>query len=269
MGDPVEVDNTQAAPAETPEAEVVDLHPSITDMLSHDPSNDALGGLNVGLDTPEPDAEPALEEKDEKETVETSTTEKATPPEDWEAQLNAFKQTALDERTKRQNLETAIQTNQTPVEKADLFEDPDKRLRQELDPVEQRFNNRLIAMSEAQARGRHEDFDEKYQAFAAATQADPTLVAKAMGAVDPGEFVFQEGKRQMLNAELGNGGLETLREKIRAEEASKIEETINKRVEEKLKAVNALPPSAGDFTGKNNRQQPIDTDLSLTDILKR
>lgn len=262
----------QEAPEAKPEADVVDLHPSITDMLSHDPSADALGGLNVGLDDEtgdKPAEATATEEKDEKETVETSTTEKAKPPEDWEAQLAAFKQTALDERSKRQNLETTIQANQAPAEKADLFEDPDKRLQQELDPIEQRFNNRLIAMSEAQAKGRHEDFDEKYQAFATVAQSDPGLVAKAIGSVDPGEFVYQEGKRLMLTQELGDGGLETMRDKIRAEEAAKLEETIKTRVKEQLDKIGKLPPSSADLTGKNTRQKPIDTDLSLTDILKR
>ena len=269
MAEAAAVENTQDAPEATPEAEVVDLHPSITDMLSHDPSADALGGLNVGLNTPEPEPEQAPEEKGETETAEPPPAEKEPEVVDWEARAKAFETKAIDEVGKRQALEQSIRTNQPPPEKADLFENPDQRLSQEIDPVRQEFQNRFLTLAESQARGRHgaEKYNAAQEAFLGAAQANPGLVQAAMNAADPGEFQFLEGNKLLLSKELGDGGLEAMQEKADARALVKIEDEINKRVEEKLKAVNALPPSAGDFTGKNNRQQPIDTDISLTYIL--
>lgn len=271
MTEAAAVDNTQEVPAETLEAEVLDLHPSITDMLSHDPSNDALGGLNVGLDTPDPDAEPGPEEKGEIETAEPPPAEKEPEVIDWEARAKAFETKAIDEVGKRQALEQSIRTNQPPQEKADLFENPDQRLSQEIAPVRQEFQDRFLTLAESQARGRHgtEKYNAAQEAFLGAARTNPGLVQAAMNAADPGEFQFVEGQKLLLSQELGDGGLEKMQEKADARARANVEAEINKRVEEKLKAVNALPPSAGDFTGKNNRQQPIDTDLSLTDILKR
>ena len=187
-----------------------------------------MGGRGLLDEAAETEEVAATEEKAETEEVAPAATEKEETGEDLQKQLDAFKAQALDERGKRQRLEESIRAGQKPVEKADLFEDPDTRLNQELDPIRNEFNNRLIAMSESQAKARHSDFDQKYEAFVAATQSDPTLINQAMGAVDPGEFVYRAGEKQMLNQELGDGGLEGLRDKIRAEEKAKLDDLIRK-----------------------------------------
>jgi hypothetical protein len=265
MGEAEKVDNTAGEQEVDQTSGMDEIHPSIADMLTDNPDADALGGLNV---SGEADDAPEEVKKGEEEVVEPPATEEKTV--DWEAEARAFKKMALDERQKRQDLESQGQTTALQPEKADLFENPDERLAQEINPVIDAMTNRFLTLSESNARRFHgaDKFNEAQEAFLETAKQNPALAQAAINSADPGEFQFQEGQKILTAKQLGEtGGLDKMREQIRAEEKAKLNDLVKQGVEAKLKEIGKLPPNAQTFTGKNNRQPVVDTDMSLTDIL--
>ena len=57
--------------------------------------------------------------------------------------------------------------------------------------------NRHLGMSESAARARYQDFEAALNEFAEAMRANPMLREQMVNAPDPGEFVYQVGKRAM------------------------------------------------------------------------
>jgi hypothetical protein len=252
-----------------------DIHHSIADILSHDSDAAALGGLDSEVlenEEPDPDKEAAAPEEKGEKQAEPPPAEKETTPtvEDLQKQVAAFQTKAEDEKRKRQALEQSLTPQPQAEEKADLFEDPDKRISQELSPVVDNMTNRFLTLSESNARRHYgtEKFNEAQEAFISAAQSNPALVQAAVSAADPGEYQYQEGLKILTQRQLGeDGGIEALTEKIRAEEQAKLDAKIKEGVEAKLKEIKGLPPNAGQFTGKNNQQPTVDTNMSLSDIL--
>jgi len=245
----------QEAPAE----DMGDIHPSIADMLTGEQKDDLLPP-EQGEDLTEP---PAAEEQEKVEKVPEPTSEQVTL-DSLQKQVAAFQRKAEDETRKRQDLQRQMQK---PVEKADLFEDPDKRLSQEIGGATNAMLDRMVAMSEAQAKNRHDDYSAKEEFFMA-NMSDQA--AAAYNSVDPGEFVYQAASKAMLAAELGNeGGLDALRDKIRAEVRLEQADEIKKQVEARLSDAAKIPGMAGDNTGKAVRSAAVPIDQPLDEILKR
>lgn len=83
----------------------------------------------------------------------------------------------------------------------DFWTDPDAYFAHRLGEHERKIRtdmvNRHLGMSEAAARARHQDFDAALNEFAEAMRANPMLREQMVNAPDPGEFVYQVGKRAM------------------------------------------------------------------------
>jgi hypothetical protein len=263
----VETGAEQATPQANDQS--VDVHPSIADMLSHDPGADALGGLTGAEQetTQETTEHTPPEETGDRKEVEPPTTEKV--PDEWQKKFDAMLAKADDERRKRQDLEARLYGTQEPPKKADLFEDPDTRLNQELGPIQQNFENRLLALSESNARRAYgtDKFNEAQAAFLDAAKTNLALVQAALNSADPGEYQYQEGQKLLMAKQLGDGGIDELKARMKADLEKEQEAEINKRVEAKLAEIKKLPPSSAEFKGKTPQNEPVDTDLPLSEII--
>jgi len=172
-------------------------------------------------------------------------------------EANAFKAMALDERTKRQALESQLASLQKPVETPDAFVNPDEAIAHGDNTIRHEFNERFLNMSESQARSRHDDFDSMNDVFfneMAAT--NPDLINQANKAPDPYEFVYQQAKTH--NEFKGVNSVDDLRSKIEVEIRAKLEaEYADKANVATEKAIsNALPQSLSNTTAKGGNTQP-------------
>lgn len=144
-----------------------------------------------------------------------------------------------DERRKRQAAEARVQeleqrlaqgqTPQQPQQPAqpqaqpqsqapalpDMFEDPQGYTAALIQQVEQRMLSQKLDTSEAMARQRHADFDEKMQAFRQAIQRRPDLAQQMLGELDPAGFAYKVGSDFLEPNQLGN--LDAYKAQIRAE----------------------------------------------------
>lgn len=217
------------------------------------------------LETPvsEPEAETGVSEE----------TQKAAPPaETVKPEEQGFKQAMLDERGKRQDLQRqidAMQAQQNQTEKPDAFVNPDEAIDYGNNEIRSEFEGRLLNMSEAQARLRHDDFDEMNDIFMneLAVQ-NPMLGQQALKAADPFEFVYQQAKN---HKELdGINTLDDYKAKIETDMRAKLEaEYADKAKSDTNNAINAaLPPSLSTATATGGNQTPTwGGPTSLSNIL--
>jgi len=145
------------------------------------------------------------DETPEQEPAPTVETESKTVP------IEALK----DERTKRQELQARLDAIENPPEQTDatdpndaFWKDPVGTVGQLVSSVELRVLQQLAARSEAAARTRHDDYDEKLAAFVAAANDNPALAKKMAQHHDPGEYAYITG-RDLLALE-GSGSLNEL-----------------------------------------------------------
>lgn len=111
--------------------------------------------------------------------------------------------------------------------KLDFYTDPQAFVTQMLADLEQRTNqslgSTLMAISEQQARGRHDDFDETLEAFAELTKDKPEIRANLRSVPDPAEWAYTFAKRAKAIQEIGDDPTayeKTLRAKWEAEQAA-------------------------------------------------
>lgn len=158
-------------------------------------------------------------------------TQEPAPPAEPVNQLPKEDFAALkDERRKRQELERRLlaieQQHSAPRPQqppADFWDDPqafmDSRLNQLgetlLQQWEQRQQVQRLNTSEQAAKANHPDYDEAYEAFAQAVQANPMLAHEMAQALDPGEFAYRKGKTALEIQKVGS--VDELRAQIRKE----------------------------------------------------
>lgn len=111
--------------------------------------------------------------------------------------------------------------------KLDFYADPQAFLTQNLSDLESRINtslgSTLMAMSEAQGRARHEDFDETLGQFAELTKSQPHIRQQLRQEPDPAEWAYNFAKRAEMIADIGDNPT-AYEAKIRAKlEAEQVE----------------------------------------------
>jgi hypothetical protein len=115
-----------------------------------------------------------------------------------------------DERRKRQELEQRLQALETQrlhaaqpkAPDVDFWDDPQTFLAKQFDQFSDQMMQRFTAKqqverldaSEAAARSKYPDYDEKFEAFHQAVQLNPKLAQELARASDPGEFAYSRGK---------------------------------------------------------------------------
>ncbi|MGH8678694.1 MAG: hypothetical protein ACREUQ_10130, partial [Burkholderiales bacterium] len=150
-----------------------------------------------------------------------------------QGQLAALK----DERRKRQELERLVQQYQQSqpapeVQSPDFWENPDAALNQRF----QEFGTQLMQQmqtaqwqerttaSEAAAKAKHADFDDKIELFHSLAERDPTLVNELRRSNDPAEFAYAKASEAMLLQQ--HGSVDALLKAKRAEWEAEIKGSI-------------------------------------------
>lgn len=158
------------------------------------------------------------EEKGEEEKEETATP--AVEPPD----VAGLKAALMAERQKRQAYEAELerkaeeerQRQQNPEDVDEYKESIKAELRGEFQKtlVMERLN-----MSEAMARDKHADFDEKLDTFKAMVQDNPALYAQMVQQANPAEYAYKLASQQLKMKEFADPEAyeKALRDKIRAE----------------------------------------------------
>jgi hypothetical protein len=148
------------------------------------------------------------------------------PPTEPTNQLPPHEYAALkDERRKRQEAEAraaaieahyanlARQQQAAPQQpQVDFWDNPQEYLQgqfsqfgqQLFQQFEQRQQAARIDQSEAAARARHQDYDQAFQAFSEAVQANPRLAAEMAQAPDPAEYAYSKGKTALALEQAGS-----------------------------------------------------------------
>jgi hypothetical protein len=208
-----------------------------------------------------PAEEPAKEpEKGEEETAPPA--EEAKEPvkpaeglEEWKRKAEAFQRKSEDEVRKRQEYETRLRQIEEEKQKEpppDVWEDPEKYIGKVKQDLEQSFNTRILQMSEAGARTRHEDFDEKLVVFQELVQESPELLSHMLNSADPAEYAYKQAEKVIAFKEMGDPA--SYRQRIEAEVRSKLEKEFAEKqkneIEEAIKK--RLPPGFSESQSKGN-----------------
>jgi hypothetical protein len=208
------------------------------------------------------------------ETTETTTGEETavtTPVTEEPPDVAGLKAALLAERQKRQQYEDwyrAQQAKETPPEPVDVWEKPEEFINRAVTQAEQRFTNRLLDMSEAAARGRHQDFDSKLEVFAQLAQRDPALRQSMVNAPDPGEYAYRTAERFQVMQEMGDpvAYKAKVRAEIEAEYRTKFEAESKEKFNKEL--TDRLPPSMTETRAVGgNKPLPWTGPPSIKDVL--
>lgn len=173
----------------------------------------------------------------------------AEPPAPVESsEVAAFKQAALAERQKRQELERQLaEIRQAQAPQAPAYdEDPQaafNALRNEVSAV---VTNARLDLSEDLARERHPDFDEKFAVFESLVRENPNLLHDVTRSVNPAERMYTIAANHQKLQQAGS--LDALKESMRAELRAEIEAEIKAREEADAKKRAALPNTLSDTT---------------------
>ena len=169
--------------------------------------------------------------------------------------IKGVTQAMLDERRKRQDAERELELFKQEKEskpKPDFWEDPEKAITSVKQELTLDFENRLLNMSEAAARDRHEDFQVKADVFLELANASPQLFSEMKTASDPAEFAYKHAEKFLAFKEMGNPS--EYRQKIEAELRTKIEaemmEKSKKLIEEEV--AKRIPAGFTETSSKNN-----------------
>lgn len=123
------------------------------------------------------------------------------------------------ERLRAKNRELEVQVR--PPEKVDFWEEPEKIIEQRVNAVEERLTMRFLDMSEAAAKARHPDFNQKYDVFAELIRDRPDLYGAMLNSPDPGEFVYKTAAQAIAVKEMGDP--DAYRAKLESEIRAKLE----------------------------------------------
>lgn len=208
--------------------------------------------------------------------------EKPAPPkQEMSDKEKAFLRTAEEERRKRQTLEARLAelekklTEKTQEPPKPFWDDPEGSvgaLKKEIEAAKQEARQEALKShlrtTEALARSKYTDFDEKLQRFGEMLQTTPGLHAQWLNAVDPAEFAYKAAKNSQVLEEAG--GLDELRMRMRQEIRAEVEKELAEK-EAKIRAERAkLPQSLTDTRSVAPANKPVwGGPTPMSDILGR
>lgn len=183
----------------------------------------------------------------------TPETDEATPPvvEETTEQTASAKERALEAelariRARARAAEEAL-NRQQEEEKPYLGEEYENRFKE----VESKFQQQLVTqkldMSEAFARDKYTDYQEKLDVFSAIVESDPTIYRQMLAQPNPAEFAYKVAANHLKAKEMGNP-LE-YEEKLKARLTAEIEQKVRAQMEAEAKKRGELPVSIADTRG--------------------
>jgi hypothetical protein len=216
----------------------------------------------------EPEAEVSTETEEEVQaapTAETPSTE--VDIEELQKQINAFKAKALDETQKRQELERQLNQQEPP----DAFADPEAAIDYQVGQVRAEMQSRFLDLSEANAKTRHEDFDQmKDVFFSQMLTENPVLQQQALMQPDPYGWIYTQAKN---HTELSKIGSVTdwqqqkeaeIRAQLEAEYAEKAKQATEEAISRSIPKTLANATAAG-----GNSKQPWAGPTPLNEVFKK
>lgn len=204
--------------------------------LGAEVSNEEAPVEEVSTDT---EVEQVAESTDETAAAETQADEGSTSEPDIAEQLqqmqdaiaeankkvDAFQQMAIDERTKRQEMQ----------QKPDFWENPDEAISGITQDVDTKLRTMQTNMSVQIMQSMHDDYNDMEAIFVEDAANNPALVAQMSQADNPAKFAYDYGRTKAVQAEFSDPDAyrakveAEIRAKIEAENAEKIEAEIKKR----------------------------------------
>lgn len=174
---------------------------------------------------------------------------------------------ALEQQMQQMQQFLQSQQQQDQPQRPDLFEDPDAALSHIEQTFDQKLQRARIDWSEAAARQRYQDFDDKVTEWNQMATENPAMWEQMRASPDPAEYVYREATRAAKLREIGD--ISTYEAKVRAEERAKIEAEMNAKIEAEIKKRMELPGSLSDTRATGGNNAPPVTNESLDDILGR
>ena len=225
----------------------------------------------------EVEAEAPEETEGEKESAEAEpdtppVSEPERPPEGFVPQT-----ALLDERSKRQEMQRQLdelnarlnQLNQPQEqeqeEEIDFLDDPDKwaktleqRYEQRLQEIQYQNSLQRLQDFEADARTRHQDYDEAIAAFAEAAQGNDALRLEAAQSPNPAEYAYKAGKR-LAEINAAGGDFDAY---VQQQREAAVAEYLQKNPTPASRAAD-VPQSLSTVTGATQRsdKEPVHTPL--------
>lgn len=195
------------------------------------------------------------------------------PQQEFTEKEKAFLKAAQEERTKRQHLENRLKEMEAKLPKEPdktFWDDPEAALKRQKDEIHQAIVGSRLQTSEAIARGRHKDFDQKIATFTELAQTTPGLAQQMMADPDPAEFVYRTATNHQALKEAG--GMDAMRKKIEDETRIKVRAELEKELADKAEALAkeraALPGSLSEVTSKGVNRPTWSGVPSMAEILK-
>ena len=227
----------------------------------------------------EPEVEPEVVEEPEKVVEEPKA---KAPTDDGKVPIQAL----LEEREKRQQYERELKEFREQQDKAkkeapklpDYFENPDaynaaieRMVQERVTGLEQKVNQQMsqawLSMSERAAKARYQDFDVMLEAFSKEAQTNPVLAAQMMQSPDPGDYVYQTGRK--LQALSSTPDLDSLREQMREEIRAELLAEARKGEDEKRARLDSIPKSLSREQSAAGPRESEWQPTSLEDALRR
>lgn len=154
------------------------------------------------------------------------------------------------ERKKRQEYERKLAEVSQPRQPVpDFAQDPNGYRHHLENTVQRQLIDQKVNMSVMMAKSVHSDYDKVMEAWADAIQANPALLQQAEQEMHPGEWAYQQMKRQSFLAEVGDDP-SSYRQKIEAEIRAKLEAEYAQRAPAVAPPPAAPAPSLASVTGR-------------------
>lgn len=222
------------------------------------------------------EVEPAEVEKIKK--VEETEQPEEPPTSENDTNDNPYFKAMMDERGKRQDTQNELKALQQQLEELqkkpdepapDFYDDPDKAFDYRGDKIEQRMNNRLIAMSEEMVRAQYEDYDTTFDAFTKAAETNPVLLDEVRQSANPALKAYQLGKKQAKLEEIGDPEdfAKRTEDKIRAQVEKELREKIEAEQQKSTDAKSKTLPSLANENSSGGNE--IYVEPTMDDVFKK
>lgn len=185
---------------------------------------------------------------------------------DWEAKVRGLEAAAAADRRKRQEAERKL-AEKEQEEKPYLGEEYEQRFAETRTEFQQQLLNQKLDISEAFAREKYSDFDDKLTIFSSLCQENPTLYEQMAAQANPAEFVYRTASNQQKLKEMGDPT--EYENKIRADERARVAAEYEKKMAEEGKKRADLPGSIATVSAAGGATSATwSGPTSLDDLLK-
>ena len=211
-----------------------------------------------------------------KAEAEKAAADKAKPAEEMTAKEKAAFAKAADETRKRQALEQRLRELEAKIPKPaedaakTFWDDPEAALKKQKEEMQHAIALSRLNTSEAIARSKYTDFEEKLAIFSELAMTTPGLAQQMLVSPNPAEFTYRTAANHKALQEAG--GLDAMREKIKKETElevrARLEEELKAKAETLAKERAALPGSLTETPSKGVNRPVYSGPTSMDDILK-